>query len=96
MNTKQTDTKTEDIEARLRKVEKRVATLEKHAGIKVKRTRRTREYTPEERASIRARLKAGQEAAKKRRESEAEAGKKGKPNNPKEGKNVETHVILRT
>lgn len=76
MDTKQNDTVREDIQIRLQKLEKRVATLEKHAGIKVKRTRRTREYTAEEKADIRERLKAGQDAAKKKREAEAKAGKK--------------------
>ena len=83
MNTKQTNTNTEDIEARLWKVEKRVATLEKHVGIKVKRTRRTREYTPEERAAIRARLKTGQAAARKKREAEAKVDKKAENSDTK-------------
>jgi chaperonin cofactor prefoldin len=69
MSTKQTDANTTDIELRLQKLEKRVATLEKRAGKLNKRTRRTREYTPEEKAAIRARLVAGQEAARKRRET---------------------------
>ena len=70
MVTKQTDANTGDLEVRLQKLEKRVAVLEKRA-VKPKKTRRIREYTPEEKAAIRARLVEGQKAAQKRRDNEA-------------------------
>lgn len=75
MVTKQTDINTGDFEARLQKLEKRVAVLEKRAGNLKKKARKTREYTPEEKAAVRERLLAGQEAAREKRGTEAQAEK---------------------
>lgn len=78
METKQTGVDTGGFESRLLVLEKRVAALEKLASIKRKRVvRRTKIYTAEEKAAIRARLVAGREAARKKRELEAKANKKG-------------------
>lgn len=69
----QTDTNKVDLESRVEAIEKRLTVLEKAAGIKKKRTRRSREYTAEEKAAIRARLLAGRDAARKKREAETKA-----------------------
>ena len=75
----------EELEARVTALEKLVESLNFvhfliDAG-KKKLARKPKEYTDEERATIRARLLAGQEAARKRREAEAKttAAKKDKP-----------------
>jgi len=61
---------TGDLESRVTALEARMAVLEQLAR---KVVRRKRDYTDEERAAIRARLLAGQEAARKQRENEAKA-----------------------
>ncbi len=61
---------TGDLESRVTIVEQRIAVLEQ---LSKKIVRRKNEYTDEERAAIRARLLAGQEAARKQRENEAKA-----------------------
>ena len=71
----------EELEARVATLERLVRELKLEKLAKVlagsgskksaSSTRRVREYTDEERAAIRARLLAGQEAARKRREAEA-------------------------
>ena len=69
MATKSIKTKTTtDLESRVNTLEKRIAALEQ---ISKKFTRKKREYTDEQRAAIRARLLAGQEAARKKRENDA-------------------------
>jgi len=68
------------IEARLAALEQRQTAMER--GITVTPKRRKRELTPEERAAVRARLVAGQEKARARREAEAKAqAKKKEPAN---------------
>jgi hypothetical protein len=57
-----------DLESRVSLVEARVTILEEIAKSNKRANCRKREYTPEEKAAIRARLLAGQEAARKRRE----------------------------
>jgi len=59
-----------DSEAQITALEERVAALE-HISLKL--TRKKRQYTDEQRAAIRERLLAGQEAARKRREAEVKA-----------------------
>ena len=59
-----------EMESRVATLEDRVAKLEE--GVPGKRKRRTRDYTDEERAAIRARLLAGQEAASKRKKATRE------------------------
>jgi hypothetical protein len=66
---------TGDLESRVTMLEKRTAALEK---LSKRFTRKKREYTDEQRAAIRARLLAGQEAAGNRRENEAKSMNKGK------------------
>ena len=61
---------TGDLESRVTILEQRIAVLEQ---LPKKIVRRKKEYTDEERAAIRARLLAGQEAARKQRENEAKA-----------------------
>ncbi|MFC2008455.1 hypothetical protein ACFLUT_00155 [Chloroflexota bacterium] len=56
-----------DMELRVASLEDRVAKLE--ADVSGKRKKRTRTYTDEERAAIRARLIAGQQAAAERRKA---------------------------
>jgi hypothetical protein len=58
---------TGDLESRVTILEARVAVLEQSSK---KVMRKKREYTDEQRAAIRARFLAGQEAARKRRENE--------------------------
>jgi hypothetical protein len=57
-----------DLESRVTMLERRTTALEQ---LSKRFTRKKREYSDEQRAAIRARLLAGQEAARKRRENEA-------------------------
>ena len=67
------------IEARLSFCEQRIAALERYLGGIVKAARKPRKpLTPEEKKAIRARLVAGQEKARLRREAEAKTAKKEK------------------
>jgi len=93
MVTKQTDANTGDFESRLQVLEKRVAALEKLVGKSKKKIRRTREYTQEEKVVIRARLLAGQEEARKRREDEGKAIKKTKIDKSEVVKATETEKL---
>jgi hypothetical protein len=61
---------TGDLESRVTMLERRTAALEQ---LSKRLTRKKREYTDEQRAAIRARLLAGQEAARNRRENEAKS-----------------------
>ena len=86
----------EELEARVATLERLVRELKLEKLAKVlagsgskKSTGRAREYTHEERAAIRTRLLAGQEAARKRREAEAKAIKKVRPGQPSKVKVVE-------
>lgn len=89
----------EELEARVAALERLAQELKLEKLAKVlagsgskksaKSTRRAREYTEEERKAIRARLLAGQEAARKRREAEAKATKKVQPGQPAKVKVVE-------
>lgn len=89
----------EELEARVATLERLVRELKLEKLAKVlagsgskksaSSTRRVREYTDEERAAIRARLLAGQEAARKRREAEAKATKKVRPGKSEKVKVVE-------
>jgi len=70
----------EIIDARLSVLESRIAGLEQRLvvmerGSTVTPKRRKRELTPEERVAVRARLLAGQEKARARREAEAKQAK---------------------
>lgn len=68
--------------SRVAVLEGRVGVLEELAGqLSKKASRRKWEYTEEQRKAIRARLLAGQEAARRRREDEAKAAKKAKAGN---------------
>jgi len=74
----------EELEARVTALEKLVESLNLvhflMGSSKKKLARKPKEYTDEARATIRKRLLAGQEAARKRRETEAKtATKKDKP-----------------
>ena len=60
------------IEERLSTLEQQVQKL-KPQKVKVRKVRKAREYTPEQKAAIRARLLAGQEAARKREKSDIKA-----------------------
>lgn len=62
------------LETRIAALEQMVATLAR--GNTVTPRRRKRELTPEERAAVRARLVAGQEKARLRREAEAKQATK--------------------
>jgi hypothetical protein len=67
------------LESKVTMLERRTAALEQ---LSKRFTRKKREYTDEQRAAIRARLLAGQEAARKRRENEVKTAtdsKKAKP-----------------
>jgi len=64
--------------ATLEELETRIAALEKQARKSRRATRRKHEYTQEEKANIKARLLAGQEAARKRREIEQKSKTNGK------------------
>lgn len=87
----------EELEARVAALERLVQELKLEKVAKVlagskkstRHTRRVREYTREERAAIRARLLAGQEAARKRREGEAKANTKAKPSRTEKANVVE-------
>lgn len=68
----------EIIDARLSAQDARIAALEQMVaalarGSQVTPRRKKRELTPEERVAVRARLLAGQEAARARRDAEAKA-----------------------
>ena len=67
---------TTDLASKVEALEKRIAMLER---VCKRFTRKKRDYTDEERAAIRARLLAGQDAARKRREP----GATGEPVNTK-------------
>lgn len=76
-----------------KELNKRVTVLEKLVQELVSqkpKARKQREYTDEQRASIRARLLAGQETAKKKREAEAKASKKVRPVTSEKDKAVAT------
>lgn len=70
----------------IEELETRVAALERQARKAKKANRKKHEYTEEERANIRARLLAGQEAARKKREAEVKATKKVRPGNTERAK----------
>lgn len=67
------------LETRMAALEQRLAALERGSTVTPKR--RKRELTPEERAAVRARLVAGQEKARLRREAEAKTAKKKEATN---------------
>jgi hypothetical protein len=84
------DTKNEMgvLESRVGILETRVAALEQLSRNAKRTNRRKKEYTPEEKAAIRARLLAGQEAARKRREGvETKIIDKPEPEKTKKSKN---------
>ena len=60
------------METKIASLESRQAIMESHIGTVTKRKPR-RELTPEEKATVRARLVAGQENARLKREAEAKA-----------------------
>ena len=62
-----TGVRSRDVEAQIAALEARVGALE-HISLKL--NRKKRQYTDEQRAAIKARLLAGQESARKRREAE--------------------------
>jgi len=62
------------LEARMASLEQRLATLEQSST--AAKPRKRKDLSPEDRAAIRARLVAGQEAARARREAEAKSSKK--------------------
>ena len=65
------------LEARLSFCEQRIAALERYLGGIVKAARKPRkQLTDEEKKAVRARLVAGQEKARLRREAEAKTAKK--------------------
>ncbi len=66
---------TENLESSVSALETRMATLEQ---LSKRVVRKKREYTDEQRATIRARLVAGLKAAQKKREAEAKAAKRVK------------------
>ncbi|GEM_PF-2915234 len=67
------------IEARLAFCEQRLSAIERYLGGAIRSaTKRRRELTPDERKAVRARLIAGQEKARARREAEAKAQAKPK------------------
>lgn len=71
-------------DARIAALEQMVATLARGGTVTPKR--RKRELTPEERVAVRARLLAGQEAARARRDAEAKAeAKREKKESANEG-----------
>ena len=89
MATKQNEVKvTGDIASRVTSLEDRIAALEKQAWKTKRATRKKHEYTEEERANIRARLLAGQEAARKRQDNEVKTTKKVKSVNIERVKTV--------
>ena len=68
----QQDPRLDQLEARLAFCEERLRAIERFIGDAVRSTRpRKRELTPEEKKAVRARLIAGQEKARARREAEA-------------------------
>lgn len=94
----------EELEARVAALERLVQELKLEKVAKVlagsgskksaKSSRRVREYTEEERKAIRARLLAGQEAARKRREAEVKAIKKARTGSSEKAKVVEPGKAL--
>ena len=82
-----TEKTTDDLESRVKLLEKRLTKLE--TQLEKKLNCRKREYTKEQKKPIRARLLEGQEAARKRGEAESNATKKVKYNNPEEVKATE-------
>jgi len=93
----------EELEARLAALERLVLELRLEKLAKVfawseskksaKSTRKTREYTDEQRAAIRERLIAGQEAARKQREAEAKPTKKVRVGNSDKVKALESEKL---
>ncbi|MFC1893088.1 hypothetical protein ACFLYR_03505 [Chloroflexota bacterium] len=79
---KKNNTGKSNLESRVKLLENRLTKLE--TQLEKKLNRRKREYTDEQKKAIRARLLAGQEAARKRREAEAKTTKKVNFNNPEE------------
>ncbi len=76
-----------------KELNKRVTVLEKlvqQLAHQKPKARKQREYTDEQRANIRARLLAGQEAAQKKREAETKATKKVNAGKSDKVKAVET------
>jgi hypothetical protein len=71
-----TEKSTESLESQVKQFEKRLTKLE--VLIAKKFARKKREYTEEERKTIRARLLSGQEAAKKKLESKTKTSLKNK------------------
>jgi hypothetical protein len=69
-----------NLESRITGLEKRLSVLEQ---LSKKFTRKKRDYTEEQKAAIRARLLAGQEAARKRKENEVKVVANEKPAEPK-------------
>lgn len=83
--TKTTTEGYEELNTRVTNLEKLVRQL----SYKPRKTRKVREYAAEEKAAIRARLLAGQEAARKGREAEAKTNKKVKADASGKGKSAE-------
>ena len=71
------------LETKIMALQERIAALE-HISLKL--TRKKRQYTDEQRAAIKARLLAGQESARKRRETEAQSEIIDKPKPPRNEK----------
>jgi len=71
------------VEARMAALEQRLATLEQ--GSTAAKPRRRKELSPEDRAAIRARLVAGQQAKREREAAAAEATKSNKKKGVKNG-----------
>lgn len=78
----------DDLESRVTLVEARVTILEELVKTGKKVGRRKKQYTDEEKAAIRARLLAGQEVARKRRETEAKETEKTESSTTKKAKNA--------
>lgn len=84
MENQEKDARLDQLEARLAFCEGRLRAIERFIGDAIRSTRPPRrELTDEERKAIRARLVAGQEKARAKREAEA----KKTPKNGKEAKN---------
>ena len=76
------------LEARMASLEQRLATLEQ--GSTAAKPKKRRDLSPEDRAAIRARLVAGQEAARARREAEAKKAAKNKKKEVKNGQEAKS------
>lgn len=85
-----TDGTFKELDARVTALEKLVQQLVSQKP----KVRKQREYTEEERAKIRARLLAGQEAARKKREVEIKVTKKVKPGNSEITKIAEPEKLI--